>query len=197
MLKKSWKYYLPLLIFAVIFAFFWRGLSLNPHALPSVLINKPAPDFRLPTLLTAHVYKDQRIFSKNVTLLNVWASWCDTCAEEQAFLLTLKTRYPHLQLVGLDFQDQPKKARLWLNAHGNPYHLVLNDEKGVVGVDYGVYGTPESFLIDAQGVILAKVTGVLNEKAWQEQMARYILLSAPTRGKPALVQIKGGRDSPP
>lgn len=175
MVKKRWHYYLPLLIFAVMVAFFWRGLRLNPHELPSVLINQPAPAFRLPLLLKANTEQDQRIFLRSMTLLNVWASWCETCAEEQAFLLTLKARYPHLQLVGLDFQDQPAKARLWLNAHGNPYDIVLSDEQGKVGVDYGVYGTPESFLIDANGVIVAKVTGVLNEKTWQAQMARYFI----------------------
>ncbi len=166
MTLKAWRYYVPLLGLIIIISFCWRGLSLHPQALPSVLIDQPAANFTLPNLLEPKQWVDQRVLHGSWTLLNVWASWCQTCTEEQAFLLTLKQRYPQLQIIGVDFQDNPVAARAWLKRYGNPYHLVLADLSGKVGVDYGVYGTPENFLIDEQGIIRAKVTGVLNEQHW-------------------------------
>lgn len=165
---KVWKYYVPLIAFVVIFGFLWRGLSLNPRQLPSALIDKPAPAFALPDLFVPDKKIDQRVLLGSISVVNVWASWCDSCAEEQAFLLTLKARYPKLQLIGLAFQDQPDPARHWLKQHGNPYDRVMVDEAGRVGVDYGVYGTPETFLIDAKGVIRAKLAGTLTESGWQQ-----------------------------
>lgn len=168
MLKKILRYTLPLIIVLVLIAFLWRGLSLHPRELPSALIGKVAAPFTLSNLLHPQQQVSEKIFKGHLTLLNVWASWCETCVEEQAFLMTLKARYPKWQFIGLDFQDKPKDAVKWLKMHGNPYTLVLSDTAGHMGVDYGVYGTPESFLIDEQGVILAKVTGVLNEEKWTQ-----------------------------
>ena len=168
MLKKMLRYALPLIIALVLLEFLWQGLSLHPRELPSALIGKVAAPFTLPDLLQPQQQLSEKIFQGHLTLLNVWASWCETCSEEQAFLMTLKVRYPELQFIGLDFQDKSQDAVKWLKMHGNPYALVLFDATGGVGVDYGVYGTPESFLIDEQGVIRAKVTGVLNEASWSK-----------------------------
>ncbi len=166
MMVKNLKYYLPLLGLIIVVGFFWRGLGLHPQALPSVLIDQPAANFVLPNLLAPEQLIDQQVFQGSWTLLNVWASWCQTCTQEQAFLLSLKQRYPHLHIIGLDFQDNPIKAVAWLKKFKDPYQLVLSDPSGKVGVDYGVYGTPESFLIDSKGIIRAKITGVLNEQSW-------------------------------
>ena len=187
---KKWQHYLPLLAFIVIGFFLWRGLSLHPRDLPSTLIDSPAPHFVLPSLLTKDHSVNQRVFKGHWTLLNVCASWCESCVEEHEFLMELKKRYPTLQLIGLDFQDAPGNARAWLKTHGNPYKVVLVDELGKVGVDYGVYGTPESFLIDPQGIIRAKVTGVLNDAMWQTHMANLLIQHA-SRGQAALAVKRG------
>jgi cytochrome c biogenesis protein CcmG/thiol:disulfide interchange protein DsbE len=172
--NKRWSAWLPLLLFIILLVVLWQGLHLNPRELPSTLINKPAPAFILANLFTPKKMVQQQVLQGHLTLLNVWASWCETCVQEQAFLFTLKTRYPQLQFIGLAFQDHSPKALAWLKNYGNPYDLVLLDEAGKVGVDYGVYGTPESFLIDDRGIIRAKVTGVLNEKTWAMQMSQYV-----------------------
>lgn len=171
---KHCAYILPLVVFALVCAFLWRGLSLHPRDLPSPLVGKAAPAFSAQALQHPAQAVQASIFLHHTTLLNVWASWCETCQEEQAFLLTLKKRYPQLQLIGLNFQDQRPQALAWLKAHGNPYDLVLSDAEGKIGVDYGVYGTPESFLIDEQGIIRVKISGVLDEQNWLQNFVPYL-----------------------
>lgn len=168
-------YWLPLLLFAVLCVFLWRGLSLHPRELPSVLLGKPAPHFDLPDLFAPQRHLTQQVYIGRLTLLNVWASWCETCTEEQAFLSVLKRSTPRLQIIGVDFQDQPAQALAWLQHYGNPYDRVLSDVSGRMGVDYGVYGTPESFLIDERGIVRAKISGVLNASTWRQMLAHYPL----------------------
>lgn len=167
---KQWAYWLPLLLVVALCAVLWKGLSLNPHELPSTRLNQPAPAFALRDLQSGQIIQ-AGLFKNHWTLLNVWASWCETCVEEQAFLLQLKKRYPTLQFVGLAFQDKPDQALDWLARYGNPYDRVLLDQSGTVGVDYGVYGTPETFLIDPAGIIRIKITGALNPQTWQPAAA--------------------------
>ncbi|MCC5793036.1 MAG: DsbE family thiol:disulfide interchange protein [Legionellaceae bacterium] len=155
----------PLLLFLLLAAFFWRGLSLKPQDLPSALAGKPLPAFELPVLGEAKTFTRQEL-PKNWFILNVWASWCEACVEEQAFLLRLARE--GVLLYGLNYKDEPSDALSWLKTWGNPYQVVLRDPSGQTAIDLGVYGAPESFLINEQGNIVYRHAGVLDEKSWHD-----------------------------
>src|SRR3989338_1983874 len=152
---------IPLLVFSILFFFFNKGLQQDPRLLPSTLIHKPAPTFQLAALYSPKIYHEN-IFLGHPTLFNVWASWCDTCQEEQTALMKIHQKYPEIQIIGLNEKDQAPQARAWLKRYGNPYKIILVDPQGLTAIDYGVYGTPETFLIDSTGIILAKQVGALS-----------------------------------
>lgn len=154
---------LPLLVLIVLAIFFWRALALNPRDLPSALIDKPLPEFSLATLEHPEHRVTPATLRGKVWLLNVWSSWCSACIIEHPQLLDLSRRGV-IGIVGLDYKDEPAAASEWLRRNGNPYALVLQDQDGRAGIDLGVYGVPESFLVDADGVIRAKHTGPITQK---------------------------------
>ncbi|HKJ23030.1 MAG TPA: DsbE family thiol:disulfide interchange protein [Gammaproteobacteria bacterium] len=154
------RYILPLTVFAVLVGFLYAGLYRDPRLIPSPLINKPAPDFKLPTLVDP-----QQTFSRNdmlgkVWLFNVWASWCVSCREEHPLLMAF-SKAAIVPIYGMDYKDNGKDAQQWLDQRGNPYVKVLTDRDGRVGLDYGVYGVPETYLIDKKGIIRYKQIGPL------------------------------------
>jgi cytochrome c biogenesis protein CcmG/thiol:disulfide interchange protein DsbE len=157
---KALKYLLPLALFAALLAFLGVGLSLNPREVPSPLIGKPAPAFALPRLdNTAQTVSREDLLGK-VWMLNVWASWCAPCRDEHPLVIDIAKR----QLVpvyGLNYKDQPAAASNWLRNLGDPYRATLVDADGRVGIDFGVYGVPETFIIDRQGIVRLKHTGPL------------------------------------
>lgn len=174
---KALRLFLPLLILAGLAVFLWRGLSLNPREIPSVLVGKPAPQFSLKKLDEPSGTPVQTADLRGrVWLLNVWASWCSACVTEHPLLVDL-ARKRVIDIVGLDYKDTPGQAQKWLQQHGNPYSLILSDPDGRTGIDYGVYGVPESFLIDAQGVIRAKQIGPMTQEFIDQKI--YPLLKAP------------------
>ena len=152
------KHLLPLGIFIALVVMLGVGLTLNPREVPSPLIGKPAPDFKLP-----HLQQPEKSFSPGeargkVWVLNVWASWCGACRQEHP-LLTDLARSGVAPLVGLDYKDTGPDARRWLAEHGDPYLLTAVDADGRVGIDYGVYGVPETYVIDRAGTIRYKHIG--------------------------------------
>ncbi|MBD9362672.1 DsbE family thiol:disulfide interchange protein [Methylomonas fluvii] len=152
------KYLLPLLLFIVLAVFLAIGLNLNPREIPSPLIDKPAPAFNLPILATPEQRLSQADFKGKVWLLNVWASWCVSCREEHPLLIEL-AKQNKVILVGLNYKDEMPAANAWLTKHGNPYTVSVMDADGRTGIDYGVYGVPETFVIDKRGVVRYKHTG--------------------------------------
>ena len=148
----------PLGIFFVLVAFLGVGLKLNPREVPSPLVGKPAPRFELPVLHQP----DKRFLPADmkgqVWMLNVWASWCVSCRDEHPMLLELSRRKA-LPIVGLNYKDKNDEAKAWLAKFGDPYLLSAVDAEGRIGIDYGVYGVPETYLIDAEGVIRYKHIG--------------------------------------
>lgn len=159
--------YWPFILFIVFIAFLGRGLHLDPHRLPSTRIGQPLPVFELPSLShQAHGLKNTDLRGKK-SLLNVWASWCHVCEEEQVFLLQLA--HAGVPIYGLSYKDDPQQARQWLNTWGNPYVAIGQDQSGQVAIDLGVYGTPETFLIDERGVIQYRHVGALTEAVWQNE----------------------------
>jgi cytochrome c biogenesis protein CcmG/thiol:disulfide interchange protein DsbE len=152
------KFLLPLLLFGVLAVFLAVGLKLNPKDIPSPLIDKPAPAFALPILATPEKQLSNADLKGQVWLLNVWASWCVSCRDEHPLLLEF-ARQQLAPLVGLNYKDEAQAANRWLDKHGNPYSVNIMDVDGRTGIDYGVYGVPETFVVDKRGFIRYKHTG--------------------------------------
>ena len=157
------KFLLPLVLFIVLVAFLAIGLTRDPREIPSPLVGKPAPAFVLPVLSDPQrSFKSEEMRGK-VWLLNGWASWCLACQEEHSTLLRL-ARSGVVPIYGLDYKDERPNALAWLEELGNPYTLSISDTDGRVAIDYGIYGVPETFVIDRNGVIRYKQTGPITEE---------------------------------
>lgn len=165
----KWKLWLPLVAFLGLSALLAAGLRLNPHELPSPYIGKAAPEFSLPTLADPDRQIGAADLKGKVWVMNVWASWCTACREEHPFLVELE-RSGSVSIYGLNYKDENRAARDWLRRLGDPYLESLVDAKGAVGLDYGVYGVPETFVIDAAGVVRYKHVGPLNREVWAEKI---------------------------
>lgn len=152
------KYLLPLALFIVLAVFLAVGLRLNPKDIPSPLIDKPAPAFALPILGTPEKKLSNQDLQGKVWLFNVWASWCVSCRQEHPLLLEL-AKLKLVTLVGLNYKDEAPAAAQWLRQLGNPYDVSIMDVDGRLGIDYGVYGVPETFVVDKHGIIRYKHTG--------------------------------------
>jgi cytochrome c biogenesis protein CcmG/thiol:disulfide interchange protein DsbE len=161
------RYLVPLAGFLIISAFLALGLRLDPREVPSPLIDKPAPSFELPRLIAQGEVLAPRQLVGRVWLLNVWASWCVSCRAEHVLLNEI-AQDRLVEIVGLNYKDTRADARAWLDQLGNPYTAIAVDTEGKVGIDWGVYGVPETFVIDAQGLIRYKHIGPL-ERAVLEQ----------------------------
>ncbi len=159
--------YLLLAGFVALVLLLGAGLRLNPREVPSPLINKPAPAFSLPQL-----HEPEKVFSPadmrgRVWMLNVWASWCASCRVEHPLLVDM-SRKKVIPIVGLNYKDKREDALAWLGRFGDPYQLSAWDIDGRVGIDYGVYGAPETFVIDKQGVIRHKQIGPITPEALEK-----------------------------
>lgn len=152
------RFLFPLIVFAALVVFLWKGLSHDPREVPSPLIGKPAPEFNLPQLQHPEVMVSAKDMRGQVWLLNVWGSWCIACREEHPALLDF-ARANVVPIVGLNWKDQRADADKWLADFGDPYKATAFDADGRVGIDFGVYGAPETFVIDKQGMIRMKHVG--------------------------------------
>ncbi|MDH5424926.1 MAG: DsbE family thiol:disulfide interchange protein [Gammaproteobacteria bacterium] len=164
-----WRYLAPLGLFVVLVVFLSIGLNLDPREVPSPLIGKTAPAFSLPDLHN----KDRQIspaqFDGEVWLLNVWASWCVSCRAEHPVLNQLSQEYK-LNIIGLNYKDKRADGIDWLRQRGNPYASNAFDKDGRVGIDWGVYGVPETFVIDKNGIVRHKHTGPVSWKDVEEKI---------------------------
>ncbi|WP_394558607.1 DsbE family thiol:disulfide interchange protein [Aquipseudomonas alcaligenes] len=158
----------PLALFLGMAAFLYKGLFLDPQELPSALIDKPLPAFSLPDLEQPERLLTQADF-KGPALINVWATWCPTCKAEHQMLNSLAKA--GVVIYGVNYKDDAEAARKWLKDYLDPYQLTLVDAKGSLGLDLGVYGAPETFLIDAQGIIRHKYVGAIDERVWRQELA--------------------------
>ncbi len=155
-------YIIPLIVFATVAAAFGVGLTLKPNVVPSALIDKPVPEFTFAGLPGAGVEPGKGFSSADLTgrvsIVNVFASWCFPCRVEHPLLMRL-ARNPKVRIFGLNYKDRPEDARTWLKELGNPYHRIGVDRDGRIAIDWGVYGVPETFIIDAEGRIRYKHVG--------------------------------------
>lgn len=188
-MHKAW---IPLGLFLVLAIFLWRGLGISSDMLPSALLNKPIPHFQLKTLekpgqiekihskrkkmlnATAIPPQTEAIFKGKVSVLHVWASWCGICYSEHSFWRNLQDE-TSFQIIGLNYKDDWERALQWLSGLGNPHRLNLYDPEGRLGMDLGVYGTPETFLIDQNGIIRARHVGAMNATLWKQRWEPQIL----------------------
>lgn len=157
----------PLLLFIVLVAFLGIGLTLDPRIIPSPLIDKPLPVFSLPQLKDTGQTLSSTDFLNEVSLINVWASWCVACRIEHPVLLEL-AKTGVINIYGLNYKDRRDDALGWLKYFGDPYTKIAHDLEGMVGIDFGVYGVPETFVIDRQGIIRYKQVGPVTEDVLKE-----------------------------
>lgn len=162
------KLFLPLVAFAILGVFLFRGLALDPTVLPSALVNQPVPTFALSALHSDDTLTEESLRGKP-SLLNIWATWCYSCRVEHPYLLELAAA--GITVVGLNYKDDATAAKQWLVDLGNPYTLTISDPEGTLGLDLGVYGAPETYVIDANGVVRHRHVGVLTEAVWVRDLA--------------------------
>ena len=176
------RFIIPLAVFGLLVAVFAIGIKESPDKdlIPSPLIGKPAPDFSLPSLTDP----GQRVSSTQLRghwyLLNVWGTWCGSCREEHSMLLTIK-QSGLIPLVGLDWKDDRDDALSFLKQEGDPYATIAVDQDGSEAIMWGVYGAPETFLVNPQGIVIYKYIGPITEQAWTQE----ILPRLPTNQTPA------------
>jgi cytochrome c biogenesis protein CcmG, thiol:disulfide interchange protein DsbE len=174
---------LPVALFVVLLVGFAMGLNHDPSLLPSALINRPAPDFNLPGLIDPSKRLSRKDLGNGVTLFNFFASWCAPCREEQPALMAI-ARQPGVTLDGIAYKDKPVDSRHFLEDLGNPYHRIGVDRDGTTAINFGVYGVPETYVVDGAGHIRYRHVGPLSE----EDVDRKIL--------PLIARITGGLDKP-
>ena len=158
------RLFLPLIIFAALALLLFRGLALDPRELPSALIDRPLPQFTLPALGREQPLSRDDITGR-VALLNVWATWCVSCRVEHPYLLQIAAS--GVPIYGINYKDEDAAAARWLAELGDPYRANIADREGSLGLDLGVYGAPETYLVDAEGVIRYRHVGVVDERVWQ------------------------------
>ncbi|HEY0802609.1 MAG TPA: DsbE family thiol:disulfide interchange protein [Steroidobacteraceae bacterium] len=165
-----WKFLLPFAAFVALVVLFAFGLNPNRdiHALPSPLIGKPAPEFELADVLDpAHVVSNTTLKGQ-VYVLNFWATWCVPCRQEHEALLAISRQHV-VPLIGLDYRDDRERAKQWLEQLGNPYTAVASDADGRTSIDWGVYGAPETYLVDAQGRVIFKFISPMTREVWEKE----------------------------
>jgi len=172
------KLFIPLGIFVVLAGFLLRGLQLDPQALPSALIDRPLPPFELPELRSGEMLTAESVTGE-VALLNVWATWCASCRVEHPFLTSLADA--GVPIYGINYKDSDAKALGWLQQLGDPYRLNIVDAEGSLGLDLGVYGAPETYVLDANGIIRYRHVGVVDAQVWKDIL------------EPIVQELRGGQ----
>jgi len=165
---KSIIRFIPLILFVLLGVLLYRGLFLNPQAMPSAMIGKPLPEFSMPMLKATEKQVSRDDLKGDIVLLNVWATWCIQCKYEHPYLLNI-SKNPRVKLYGLNFTDEHRMAIKWLKEYEDPYVFSIFDEQGALGLDIGVFGAPETFVIDHTGIIRKRFAGPINDMVWKKE----------------------------
>lgn len=166
-MQSRLKLFLPLIAFVALALLLFRGLSLDPTALPSALIDRPMPEFSLPALAGNEMVSGAQLRGEPA-LYNVWATWCISCRVEHPYLQTLADQ--GVPIYGINYKDDTQAALAWLQELGDPYRLTIVDASGSLGLDLGVYGAPETYFVDAGGVVRYRHVGVIDERIWTSKL---------------------------
>jgi len=164
-MTNRWVYLSPLVIALTLGIILYTAIGKDPTKLETARLNDPIPAFKLPKLSDANVFLTQENLKGELTLLNVWATWCPSCKAEHGYLNELSKK--GVKIIGLNYKDERDPALAWLEKLGNPYEFVIYDKHGKLGFDLGVYGAPETYLVDAKGVVRYRHVGVVNHQVWQ------------------------------
>ena len=167
------KKIIPLILFLVIAAFLFLSLNSNPSKLPSPLLGKMFPSIEGKDFYTDETVKTSELFADKMTLVNVWASWCTTCRKEHEMIMNIAKK-TDLQLIGVSYKDTKADGKKYLEVMGNPFDLIIFDPNGKIGMDLGVYATPETFLVNQDGLILYKHIGEVNSRVWEDNFAIHL-----------------------
>ena len=167
------KKIIPLILFLVIAVFLFLSLNSNPSKLPSPLLGKTFPSIEGKDFYTDEPVKATELFADKMTLVNVWASWCTTCRQEHHMMMKIANN-KDLQLIGINYKDSRVNGKRYLEMMGNPFDVIVFDPSGKIGLNLGVYATPETFLVNQQGVIIFKHIGAIDSKVWEEGFIPYI-----------------------
>lgn len=159
---------IPLVLFLLLGILLYRGLSLDPQSMPSALIGKKFPAFTLTQLTNADVTLQKADFKPGIKLVNVWATWCPSCKYEHPFLVKI-AKDSRFSLYGINYKDERNAAQQWLKYYENPYQFSVFDDAGKLGLELGVFGAPETFVVDHNDVIRKRFAGVLEPKVWQRE----------------------------
>jgi cytochrome c biogenesis protein CcmG/thiol:disulfide interchange protein DsbE len=168
---RSAKFLLPLGLFIALSGLLFYGLYQDPSEVPSPLVGKPAPTFTLPVLNDPGRTVSDELLKGKVSLVNVWASWCVSCRAEHAELMRLSRELQDVQILGLNWKDETADAMRMLRLSGDPYLVSAYDPDNQVGIHWGVYGAPETFLVDAEGIICYKKIGPVGPGTWETELA--------------------------
>jgi cytochrome c biogenesis protein CcmG/thiol:disulfide interchange protein DsbE len=166
--SRQLLFIIPLVLFFLLLVFLWKGLGTNTKYVPMALVDKTVPNFVGVNLLTGKDQSSTALLKGHVSILNVWATWCVPCLQEHNDLMAIKQHYP-IMIYGLNYKDNADEARKWLAEKSNPYIDVLQDPTGKIGIDLGITGVPETFIIDKNGKIRFKHAGPLTMKIFQQQ----------------------------
>jgi len=162
------NFFLPLAIFISIIIFLIFALGRDPNHIPSSMLNRPVPSFSLSVLGDEDNFKDNKIFVGKPALLNIWATWCFSCRIEHPYLYKLSSQ--GVRIVGLNYKDNTLKAKKWLNDKKDPYIFSLIDQEGKFAIDLGVFGAPETYMIDSDGIIRYKHVGIIDDLVWRKSL---------------------------
>lgn len=168
-MRKKILIFIPIVFFSILTIFFYLlTIDRNPSNIPSALIDKKAPEFKSISLLTNKVFVSSREFASNeIIIVNFFATWCKPCRDEHPFI-DLISKNNGKKILGINYKDDSKKTIKWLNELGNPYYDVIEDKNGSIGIDWGVYGIPETFVINSKGIIIYRHVGPINKKIYKE-----------------------------
>lgn len=168
-MNKRLILFIPLVLFFVLGFFFWQGLKLDPREMPSALIGKPFPSFTLNTVKDESAQINEQVLKGQVSLVNVWATWCVSCRQEHPELVRI-ARETGIPIFGLNYKDERGAALKWLEDYMDPYQFSLYDVDGRLGLDLGVYGAPETYIVDKQGIVRYRFVGVIDRQIWQQEL---------------------------
>lgn len=160
--------FLPLILVVALGVVLYRGLSLNPQAMPSALVGNTMPAFELTTLNDSKKVVTQADLVGDIVLVNVWATWCPTCKYEHPYLVDV-SKNPKVKLYGLNYKDERAAGQQWLVDYEDPYVFSIFDDEGSLGLDLGVYGAPETFVIDHHGIIRKRYAGAIDTRVWRAE----------------------------